>query len=83
MMTTSPCALARGDAQSALEAVERHERTFPAGLLGEERDALRILALVRADRSGEARARTESFRARHPRSFLLHRIEQAQAMSNP
>lgn len=72
-------ALLRGEAQQALEALERHRRTFAAPLLGEERDALQVQALVKAERYAEARVRGEAFRRRLPDSFYLPMVDSALA----
>lgn len=69
--------LASGRPEVALEAVARHERMFPRGQLSEERDGMRILALVRAGREDEARKRADQFRRAHPTSALLSRIDDA------
>lgn len=64
-------ALARGDAEASMAAVERHEHTYPLGALTEEREALAGKALAAAGRTSEARARCERFRDRFPRSVFL------------
>lgn len=64
-------ALARGDAEHALVLVDRHARTFPAGVLAEEREALRIRALLALARTTDARRHATEFVARYPRS--IHR----------
>lgn len=68
-------ALARGEPQPALDAVGRHAAQFPRGLLGEEREALAIKALVLAGRGQEARARAAAFRAQYPASMFARSIE--------
>lgn len=72
-------ALLRGEAQQALDALERHRRTFPSPVLGEERDALQVQALVKAGRYAEARARGEAFGRRVPDSFYLPMVNAALA----
>jgi hypothetical protein len=72
-------ALLRGEGQQALDALERHRRTFPSPLLGEERDALQVQALVKAGRYAEARARGEAFGRRFPDSFYLPMVNAALA----
>jgi hypothetical protein len=64
-------AIARGDYGAALEAVARHERTFPSGQLSEERSALRVRALWASGRRTEAQASAALFKKRYPRSGLL------------
>jgi hypothetical protein len=72
-------ALLRGEAQQALDALDRHRRTFPSALLGEERDALQVQALVKAGRYADARTRGEAFRRRLPDSFYLPMVDSALA----
>lgn len=68
--------IARGDFAAALSAVSEHSRRFPSGLLGEERDALRVRALFGLHRVDEARRAAAAFRGRYPRSVLLSTIAQ-------
>jgi hypothetical protein len=68
-------ALARDDARAAFEAIERHAEQHPAGILAEERDALRLIALARAGLRDRARVHHERFRSRYPQSPLLPRID--------
>ena len=70
-------ALARGQVGAALDSLARYERRYHAGVLGEERASLWVIALARAGRTTEARARAASFRRRWPESYLLPAIEAA------
>jgi hypothetical protein len=70
-------AVAAGDGERALQAVDRHAAAFPRGLLTEEREALGIRALSIAGRAVDARARATRFRARYPESLFLPGIEAA------
>lgn len=70
-------ALARGQAEGALDAVQRHARRFPRGQLTEEREGVWIQALVAAGRSAEARVRAAEFRRRFPQSILRPVVEAA------
>lgn len=63
-----------GGALAALEWVAQHERTFPQPILGEERDALRVLALCAAGRKEEARSRAAEFLRATPQSPQAARI---------
>jgi hypothetical protein len=63
-------ALARGDAAATLDILDRHARTFAHPKLSEEREALRVEALVKAGRYDEARAAAGTFRASFPDSML-------------
>jgi len=63
--------------QEALRTIERHAREFQNGRLVEEREGLRVVALVRMGRAEEARRRARRFRTRFPRSLLLPLIDAA------
>jgi hypothetical protein len=69
-------AVARQDFNSALSAIAEHQRMFPSGRLTEEREALRVKALLGVGRTAEAQRAGAAFRARFPRSALLGRIEE-------
>jgi hypothetical protein len=75
ILDVARAALARGEPDQALVAVERHTSSFPRGVLREEREALAVKALVLAGRGEEARARAAAFRTRYPESFFLPAIE--------
>lgn len=62
--------LLQGNAPVALAAIDEHARSFPHGVLSEERDALRVEALVAGGRYDEARASASRFRAAYPGSLL-------------
>jgi hypothetical protein len=70
-------ALRSGDAARALELLHEQERTYAAGALHEERAAARILALCQAGLADAARASTERFVQRWPRSALRARVVSA------
>jgi hypothetical protein len=70
-------ALAQGDAARAIDRLDRHRRTYPVPLLGEERDAMWIEALVKAGRYDEARARAAAFRKHAPHSIFSSMVESA------
>lgn len=59
----------------ALDLVLQHQRRFPRGELGLEREFLRIQALVRLGRGGEARAAGERFLRAFPRSAYAAEVE--------
>jgi len=69
-------ALARQDFNSALSAIAAHQRLFPSGRLTEEREALRVKALLGVGRTADAQHAGAAFRSRFPRSALLGRIEE-------
>lgn len=58
---------------TTLLLVGEHARHFPNGRLAEEREALRVRALMGAGREAEARKAASAFKARFPRSALLPR----------
>jgi len=70
-------AIARGEADHAIAAVDRHASTFPQGVLREEREALGVKALVLAGRADDARARAAQFRAKYPESLFLPALDSA------
>ncbi len=59
----------------ALALADEHERSYPNGSLGQEREMIRIQALVALGRKSEARARAARFRASHPGSAYAQRID--------
>lgn len=71
MLDVARTALGRGDGVHALGACDDHARKFPRGVLGEEREAIAVQALLLAHRSDEAQARAERFRKSYPRSIFL------------
>ncbi|NUO49823.1 MAG: sigma-70 family RNA polymerase sigma factor [Polyangiaceae bacterium] len=68
-------AIEAGDAARALRLVEAHAREYPEGVLVEEREALRILALRAGGRSSEAERAKAAFGEQFPKSVLEERIE--------
>jgi hypothetical protein len=67
-------ALAAQQPDQALAALGDHERRFPAGVLGEERQAAKILAYCAVGRVDEARALVRTFAHSSPRSVLIPRL---------
>jgi hypothetical protein len=68
-------ALRNGSPERALNLLQQHERTFPAGQLGEARDVLAIQALIAEGKPDAARARAAEFRRRHPRSLFQPAVD--------
>jgi outer membrane protein assembly factor BamD (BamD/ComL family) len=68
-------ALSRGDFGDAWSALTTHERRFPRGRLAEEREALKVHALLGLGRRDDARRVASEFRKRFPQSVLLARME--------
>jgi hypothetical protein len=77
LLDVARTALANGDSASALAAVARHERTYPSGLLVEEREAIAIKALVASGRYDEARARGSRFAKRFPSGLMRPAVDGA------
>jgi hypothetical protein len=77
LLEDARAAIVRGQGATALSTLDRHASQFPRGRLSEEREALRVQALVAAGRRTEARERAERFRDVYPRSLALPALEQA------
>lgn len=67
-------ALARNEFSSAFAALATHERRFPSGRLAEEREALKVSALLGLDRREDAQRVAAEFRKRFPHSVLLPKM---------
>ena len=70
-------ALASGQADRALQLLDRHARDFPRGSLAEERAAARIIALCALGHVTAARAETAAFVRKSPESPLVDRVRAA------
>jgi RNA polymerase sigma-70 factor (ECF subfamily) len=55
--------------------LDKHARSFPNGILAEERAAERVLALCALDRMADARAAASAFLRAHPHSPLAARVK--------
>jgi len=75
LLASAQSAIQRGDYATALGRLDEHQRTYPAGVLGEERTAARVMALCGAGRRAEARTLATAFLARHPSSPLAPRVK--------
>jgi hypothetical protein len=71
----------RGDYVTVLGIAADHERRYPAGHLCEEREALRLRALVALGRNQEARQVAARFRRDYPHSVLLPKLSDLLAAS--
>ncbi len=67
--------LVGGDPALALERLEQHQHRFLNPMLGEERDAMWIEALVQDGRPAEARVRADAFRRKYPASLFLPTVD--------
>jgi hypothetical protein len=63
-------ALAKREARAALGALDRHAREFPSGRLAEERESLRVQALVLSGDRDAAQAEARAFEQKYPKSLL-------------
>lgn len=76
MLEKARAAITKGAFAAALSPLGEHARQFPAGHLVEEREALRIRALVGLGKGNEARRAAAAFRRRFPQSIMLPRIDE-------
>jgi hypothetical protein len=79
LLTRARQADARGDYVGALALLSEHERRYPAGRLSEEREVLRVKALVALGRADEARRAGARFHRRFPHSVLLQKVDEMEA----
>ncbi len=79
LLEPARAALDRADFPAAFRAIHDHQQAFPRGQLSEEREALRVLALLGEKRVSDARAAANAFSARFPRSVLTPRLQEAAA----
>jgi hypothetical protein len=56
------------DPNRALALTREHARSYPSGVLAQEREVIAIEALKRLGRGGEAEARRGTFEERYPQS---------------
>ena len=67
---------ARGEHAKVLSLVAEHAQKYPGGRLSEEREVLRVKALVGLGRAEQARQAAARFRRQFPRSVLLHKVDE-------
>jgi hypothetical protein len=70
-------ALAKRDGRAALSALDRHAREFEAGRLAEERESLRVQALVVAGDRESAKQHAQRFQERYPKSLLRGAVDES------
>ena len=61
----------------ALTLLEEHERSYPSGVLAEERDAKIVVALCDLGRADVARSRARNFASAYPDSLLIGQVRAA------
>ena len=79
LLASALAALQRDDGTRALALIARDERENPSSALAEERDALRIDALLQLGRTGDARGAAEEFAAHYPHTMHRDLLERALA----
>jgi hypothetical protein len=67
---------AHGDYAKVLSLLAQHQHDYPVGRLAEEREFLRVKALVGLGRRGQARQVASNFRHQFPRSVLLSKVDE-------
>jgi len=77
LLDRAQTALIAGDTSEADRAVAEHLHEFPRGRLAQEREALRVMVLVRAKRPQDARRVADQFVERYPRSIHRGAVEAA------
>jgi len=70
-----------GDPARALALVREHERRYPDGLLGQEREVVAVSALWQTGHRDQARQRAERFTAEHAGSTYVARMRQIVSQS--
>jgi hypothetical protein len=75
-------ALARGDASSALQALDAHAARYPNAMLRQEALSARALALCEAGRTAEARRTATQLARIAPRSPHLIRLADSCALED-
>ena len=70
-------ALLQSDPAAAYRLAQRGEREFPRGVLSEERQALRVLALAKSGEMDAARSKAREFFDRYPQSPMRELVEAA------
>jgi hypothetical protein len=70
-------ALRRGDSAAALAAVNKHAALYPTGVLSQEREGVRAIALCSAGSMSQGQAAARRFLAQASKSPLSSRIRSA------
>jgi hypothetical protein len=77
LLAQARAALIDGRPEQALTRLADHARRFPDGVLTEERQALRAVALCEAGRDADGDAAARSFLREHPQAALAQRVRSA------
>lgn len=75
LLERAQIAATRGDHAAVLVIARDHETRYPKGRLNEERDALRVRAMIGLGRLDEARQAAARFHHSFPHSVLLARLD--------
>lgn len=75
LLETAKSALVRAANADALVALDEHQKRYPKGRLAEERDGLRIQAVLADRQMAEAAQLFANFKRRYPQSLLLPSLE--------
>jgi Outer membrane lipoprotein len=79
MVEAARSALASGDTDVCLKALDRHDAKFPDGALASEADITRIEAHAKNGQNARARALADRFLTRHPTSPYVERVRSLRA----
>lgn len=74
LLRAAQVALQKGDSRRALSALNKHRRLFPGGMLRQEREAARAVALCELGRYDQGRQVAKRLLVDSPRSPLAQRI---------
>ena len=77
LLRRARAALAGGNAGGCLSLLSQHAKRFPTGVLAEERDALRVVALCSDGRIEDGKKAAAKFRRAHLGSPLRGRVDSA------
>jgi hypothetical protein len=75
LLERAQLAATRNDHATVLVIAHEHEIRYPKGRLNEEREALRVRAMIGLGQLGEARQTAVRFHRSFPRSVLLSRLD--------
>jgi hypothetical protein len=75
LLERAQLAATRNDHTTVLVIAHEHEIRYPKGRLNEEREALRVRAMIGLGQLGEARQTAARFHRSFPRSVLLSRLD--------
>lgn len=77
LVAKARAALVEAKPEQALARLDEHARRFPDGVLSEEREALRAVALCEAGRDADGDAAAHAFLREHPQAALAERVRSA------